>query len=218
MTETHTGEHTIADLQTSLLTWGRDHFRVFPWRLTQDPYHVLITEMLFYTFTPGITRVYERFLREYPTIFTLVYVTKKKLFSLFHSSVPRWRIERFYATIVELITRFDLQVPQTLNELMSLPSVGEYAARTIRCFAWNLPEPVIRRSTARVINRVLGIESLLWNSPNLKNIFIPLVPASTPREFNYALLDLAYQKCSKSRVPHCATCPIQPFCAYGREL
>jgi A/G-specific adenine glycosylase len=58
-----------------------------------------------------------------------------------------------------LMARFNGQVPREKADLLSLPSVSEYIAGAVCCFAWNLPEPLIDTNTVRVVGRVFGLES-----------------------------------------------------------
>lgn len=54
--------------------------------------------------------------------------------------------------------RFEGQIPYKKADLMSLPGVSEYIASAVRCFAWNLPEPILDTNTVRVAGRLFGLE------------------------------------------------------------
>ena len=75
-------DHAIwtAAFRRELIDWGQQHFRLFPWRLTEDPYRILIAEvMLHRTQAPQVVRVYERFMERYPAAPVLAQASKEDL-------------------------------------------------------------------------------------------------------------------------------------------
>jgi A/G-specific adenine glycosylase len=118
----------------------------------------------------------------------------------------------------DLIERFDGRVPQDKSALLSLPGVSEYIASAVRCFAWNTPEALIDTNTVRVIGRLFGLE--VKDSSRRNRLFIQLITALTdpdePRNYNYALLDLADRICTKRQTPDHSMCPVSEFCAFGK--
>lgn len=67
----------IFSLRQSLIKWGKKNFRVFPWRMTRDPYKILISEvMLHRTQAKQVVFVYEQFIQAYPDIESLMQASK----------------------------------------------------------------------------------------------------------------------------------------------
>jgi len=57
----------VAEFRNALKAWGRQHFRSFPWRHTEDPYQVLMAEiMLHRTQATQAVLIYQRFIEAYP--------------------------------------------------------------------------------------------------------------------------------------------------------
>ena len=135
------------------------------------------------------------------------------------SSGVRWRIDLIHEMVGELMERFDGQVPREKADLLSLPGVSEYIAGAVRCFAWNLPEPLIDTNTVRVVGRLfrLGIKDSSRRNRHFRELIAALVDPVEPREYNYALLDLADQVCTKKRPSECERCPVSQWCA-SREV
>ena len=203
---------------SALVAWGEDHFRPFPWRLTENPYHILMAEvMLHRTQAAQVVPVYLSFQAQYPTISASAQATKQELHAILYALGLRWRIDLVYEMISDLVSRFDGKVPQEKNALLSLPGVSQYIAGAARCFAWNLPEPLIDTNTVRVVGRLFGLEIKDSSRRNRRfaDLVAGLVDRETPRTYNYSLLDLADQVCMKKQPPECGQCPVLSHCTYG---
>ncbi len=216
-----TGAH-ILDLvvfRRALIAWGRAHFRPFPWRLTENPYHILVAEvMLHRTQAKQVIPVYERFVEAYPDITSLAQTSLSDLHAILHSLGLHWRINLLHKMAIEIVVRYDGEIPREKRDLVSLPGVSDYIASAVRCFAWNLPEALIDTNTVRVVCRLIGLETRdsLRRNRRFQNIMRILVDEDDPRTYNYALLDLAAIVCNKRRPPQCHICPLNELCLYAR--
>jgi A/G-specific adenine glycosylase len=201
-----------------LIVWGREDFRTLPWRLTEEAYPILMAELMLHrTQAPQVVPVYERFMKRYPEVVDLAQATKDELHEDLYSLGLRWRIDLIYSVAKELMKRFEGQVPQEKADLLSLPGVSEYIAGAVRCFALNLPEPLIDTNTVRVTGRLFGLEIKDSSRRNrrYRQLITSLLDNDEPRTYNYALLDLAYLVCMRKRAPECFRCPVHEFCTYG---
>jgi len=216
----NTGTHTVdpVTFRKALIAWGQEHFRAFPWRLTEDPYRILMAEvMLHRTQAPQVVPVYEQFIKRYPDVPTLAQATREELHEALYSLGLRWRIDMVHEMAAELMKRSGGQVPESREDLLSLPGVSEYVAGAVRCFAWNLPEPLPDTNTVRVVGRLFGLEIKDSSRRNrcFRELITVLVDPNEPRAYNYALLDLANQVCMKRQPPECFRCPVLEHCVYG---
>lgn len=209
------------DFHQSLVAWGRDNFRPFPWRLTKNPYFILVSEvMLHRTRALQVVPVYESFIQQYPDISLLSLATRDELRKTLYSLGLRWRIDSIYAMALELKTRFNEQVPREKLDLLSLPGVSSYIASAVRCFTWNFPEALIDTNTVRIAGRLFGLEVKDSSRRNsvFKRSIKSLIDFSQPRDYNYALLDLADRICTKRQIPDCLNCPVSAHCKYGSKV
>ena len=216
------GDHVVdaVAFRAALIAWGREHVRPFPWRLTRDPYLILMAEvMLHRTQAPQVLPVYERFIKRYPSVSTLAQATKEDLHEVLYSLGLRWRIDLIHKMAAELKERFGGQVPQERADLLSLPGVSEYIAGAVRCFAWNLPESLIDTNTVRVVGRVFGLQIKDSSRRNrrFRELIGALVDPDKPRVYNYSLLDLADEICMKRRPPKCEQCPVSGWCVFAKH-
>jgi A/G-specific adenine glycosylase len=205
----------VVTFRRMLIVWGQEHFRPFPWRLTKDPYRILMAEvMLHRTQAPQVLLVYKSFIEHFADIPSLAQATAEELHQSLYSLGLRWRIDLIHKMAVDLMTRFEGQIPREKPLLLSLPGVSEYIASAVRCFAWGQPEPLIDTNTVRVIGRLFGLETRDSSRRNrrFRELISLLVDPCSPQAYNYALLDLADQVCTKKRPPDCAVCPVQSHC------
>lgn len=207
--------------QKSLISWGQKYFRAFPWRLTQDPYAILMAEtMLHRTQANQVVPVFEAFLEQYPDISSLAGADLADLQVILGPLGLHWRIGLISRMVEQIKERFGLQIPPEKADLLSLSGVSEYIAGAVRCFAWNAPEPLIDTNTVRITGRLFGLEvkdSSRRNS-RFRNLIAAMVEWDYPRDYNYALLDLAHLICLKKQAPLCQECPVKIFCCYGQNI
>lgn len=206
--------------RAALTAWGRSHFRSFPWRETDDPYRLLVAEvMLHRTKALQVLPVYDRFVRRYPGVKDLARATKDELHAAMASLGLRQRVDMFHAMALDLAERFDGCVPEDKDALLSLPGVSDYIAGAVRCFSRNESEPLVDTNTVRVVGRLFGLTATDSSRRNrvFKEAIAALVDPEHSRAYNYALLDLANLVCTKVRPPACSTCPVKPYCRYGND-
>ena len=215
-------DHVVDALayRKALIWWGQENFRAFPWRLTTNPYYILISEvMLHRTQATQVIPVYERFIKRYPGVVALSKAAREDLHDILYSLGLRWRIDLIFEMATELMEQFGGQIPESKEQLLSLSGVSDYIAGAVLCFAWNLPESLADTNTIRVIGRVFGLEVKDSSRRNrtFKRLLARLVPQDQPRAYNYALLDLADKVCMKKQAPLCEQCPLVQWCMYARQ-
>ena len=210
----------LRGFRRALIAWGKEHFQAFPWRFEHDPYRVLMAEvMLHRTQARQVLPVYMRFIEQYPTLQSLHQVSIDELHVLLRSLGLNWRIARIHQMLEDLCNNYNCQVPQSKEELMTLPGVSDYISSAVRCFSWNYPEALVDTNTVRVTGRLFGLATKSSSRRNkyLRSLVFSLVDESQAREFNYALLDLAHLVC-RNQVPTCSKCPVSQYCIFSAEL
>lgn len=214
--------HTVDanQIREALISWGRNNFRAFPWRMTRDPYRILLSEvMLHRTQAKQVVPVYEQFVQTFPDLPTLARATKNELHHILYSLGLHWRIDMMYEMGREVMSHFDGNIPVAKEDLLSLSGVSEYIAGAVRVFSWNLPEALADTNTIRVIGRLFGLK--IKDSSRRNRLFRDLLSAlldlENPRLYNYALLDLADKVCMKKQEPACEQCPLKSWCLYAQQ-
>ncbi len=214
-------ESILDQFRSKLLTWGKLNFQSFPWRLTHDPYAILIAEiMLHRTHVNQVVPIYIEFLQKYPGIVYIHDAPEKEIWEALAGLGLHWRIALIKKMADQILTRFGSIIPQEKSLLMSLPGINDYIASAVRCFAWNYPDPVIDTNTVRIAGRIFGLETKDSSRRNqrVRLLISRLIDPNNPADFNYALLDLAHLVCHRRHEPECATCPVRPYCVYARSM
>jgi A/G-specific adenine glycosylase len=112
------------------------------------------------------------------------------------------------------------EIPLDETHLIKMPGVGEYVAGATICFASNVATTLIDTNTVRVIGRLFGLD--LSGEPRrrraTRDAIVAVCPSDDPREFYYAIIDLAHQICRPVE-PDCAHCPLLTApCLHGKRF
>jgi len=213
----------LANIQNKLLSWFDQNGRSFPWRETSDPYKVLLAEKLLQqtAVNTQVMSAYKLITKRHPTIKHLAKAKAKELAPVIRPLGFAYRAKELPLLAKAVIKKSAGEIPKDLNSLLSLPGVGDYAARAVLSFAHNCDVPIVDTNVARLLHRVFGIDGPLPANParskRLINIAARLIPAGRSREFNLAALDLCASICTARR-PKCFRCPIQKQCDTGQAM
>ena len=127
-----------------LLDWYTDHARDLPWRRTNAPYRILISEvMLQQTQVSRAVEKYKGFLKQFPNTKQLAEAKTSGVIKAWKGLGYNRRALFLQRTAQAIRKDFAGKFPKTLVELKTLPGVGDYTARAILSFAFNIPTPVL---------------------------------------------------------------------------
>jgi len=205
---------TIHWFRQQLMAWSEQNFRDFPWRHTTDPYKILIAELLLQkTDAPAVAPIYEAFLAKYPNLQVLGEVTVEEVASLLQPLGLFFRAERLCQTAQILLSEYNAQIPSSESELLKLPGVGKYTARSICANAFGQPAAVLDTNVARIIERFFGVrgERVKSRCKILWKVADDIVSQSDTSRWNLTLLDFGAAVCT-ARNPRCTDCPLQAQC------
>jgi len=115
----------------------------------------------------------------------------------------------------ELVARFGGKVPQTMEEMVSLPGVGRKTANVILGNAFGIPGIVVDTHVQRVSQRI----GLTKNDDPVKIEFdlMEIVPQEEWTHFSNLLIWHGRKTCV-ARKPLCEICPIRKLCDYGSKI
>jgi len=202
------------EIVESLLEWHRENRRVFPWRGETDPYRILVVEFFLQrTPTDRVAVFYPKFIAEFPSSEKLAKANPSHLEEISHSLGLKKRMSWLVESMKILCQKYGGRIPDTLEDLTSLPGVGEYTASAILCFGFGCDIPIVDANVVRVLTRVFGLpETHRTGNAALRNIARRLLPRGQALVYNEALLDFAALVCKK--VPLCNRCPLNSLCTY----
>ena len=161
--------------------------------------------------------VYEQWIRMWPTPSALAAVPQAEVVRAWgRLGYPR-RALRLHQAATVIDRDFDDQVPQTYEELISLPGVGDYTASAILAFAFVKRSVVIDTNIRRVLARAsLGVQ---WPGVSIsaaeRELAQSLVPQSDKKSavWSAAIMELGATVCVAAS-PDCAACPIAKKCQW----
>lgn len=124
-------------IRQRLLTWFAQHRRDLPWRRTEDPYAVLVSEILLQQTTVEAARPYfERFLQRFPTVQDLAKASLDEVLQVWSGIGYYARARHLHEAAKRLVTQFGGQVPDDFDTLLKLPGVGRYTAGAVVSIAF----------------------------------------------------------------------------------
>ena len=198
-----------------LLTWYGANGRDLPWRRTDDPYHILVSEvMLQQTQVDRVVPKYHEWLEKYPSLEALASAAEADVTKTWRPLGYNIRPHRLHAIARESVTRYGGQLPSDEATLLSFKGIGAYTAGAIRSFAFRQRAAILDTNVARVLFRVFvgrgdakahAMRTRLWA------ISGALVPNKNVFDFNQALMDLGAMVCV-ARKPKCEVCPMTKLC------
>lgn len=127
------------------------HARVFPWRGTRDPYHILVSEiMLQQTRTESVAKLYPVFLERYPTVRSLASSTTPALLQAWLGLGYNRRALALRECARRIVSDHGGTVPARPEELAALPGIGPATSASIAAFAYDAPVTFIETNIRRV--------------------------------------------------------------------
>jgi A/G-specific adenine glycosylase len=203
------------EIQTKVLQWFKKNGRDLPWRKTEDPYAIWVSEiMLQQTQVATVIPYYKRFLKSFPTLRHLAKANLSKVLKVWEGLGYYSRARNLHRASQIVLKRFRGKVPDTLKDLVVLPGIGRYTAGAILSIAYNKEAPILDGNVKRVLSRLFAVsanlvggktEGFLWQTSE------SLIPRGRSNSFNQALMDLGSMICVP-RDPLCSRCPLRHLC------
>lgn len=187
-------EEKIASFRKKLLVWYDAHKRDLPWRRTQDPYKIWISEiMLQQTRVDTVIPYYERFLDWFPTVADLAQAPEEKLLKAWEGLGYYSRVRNMQKAAQQIMENHGGVFPSSYEEISKLKGIGPYTAGAIASIAFGLPEPAVDGNVMRVLARLFEVDYDI-GVPTNRKIFQAmmeiLIDPARPGDFNQALMDL----------------------------
>src|SRR3954465_15449224 len=138
-----------------LLDWYRANGRDLPWRKTDDPYHILVSEvMLQQTQVDRVLPKYHEWLEKYPSLAALAEADQEDVTRTWRPLGYNIRPRRLHAIARESVERYGGELPSDEATLLSFNGIGAYTAGAIRSFAFGQRAAILDTNVARVLHRV----------------------------------------------------------------
>ncbi len=202
------------DFADLLLEWYAQNARILPWRSDPQPYNVWISEvMLQQTRVEAVKPYYLRFLSVLPDLKSLAEADESTLLKLWEGLGYYNRVRNLQKAAKTALEKYG-GLPQTAEELKTLPGIGPYTAGAVASIAFGQPEPAVDGNVMRVITRLLAYAGDISKQKVRREIENALLPSvrREPSAFNQALMELGATVCLPNGAPKCGECPVSGLC------
>ena len=197
----------------TLLRWFAAKGRQLPWRDTQDPYAIWLSEVILQQTRIDQGMAYwQRFMARFPRVEDLAEATEDEVLRLWQGLGYYSRARNLHTAARQIVAQGGF--PHTYGAIRALKGVGDYTAAAIGSIAFHLPVAVVDGNVYRLLARYFGIDTPI-NTTAGKKLFAALAQEHLhPGEasaFNQAMMDFGAIQCTP-RAPHCADCPLAEGC------
>lgn len=182
-----------------------------------NPFHLLIAVILSAQCTDKrVNMVTPPLFEAYPTPEVMAVASTDAIYEYIKSvSYPNNKAKNLQGMARKLVNDFGGQVPQTLEELESIPGVGRKTANVMLIVAFNKPAMPVDTHVFRVSNR-LGLTDNSKNPAQTEKELIKYIPAKYLSKAHHWLILHGRYVCI-ARKPKCEECGLTPYCKFFIE-
>ena len=213
-------------IYSHLYAWYEANHRVLPWRDTEDPYAIWLSEIILQqTRVAQGMEYYMRFVARWPKVEDLAAAKEEEVLREWQGLGYYSRARNLHKAAIQIVESQKSKVesgeqsgyrfPRTFEEIRALPGIGDYTAGAIASFAYNLPYPAMDGNVYRVLARLLDIDEPFDTTAG-KKLFRKeidrLLDRNNPRLFNSAIMEFGALYCTPTLGDACETCPLKDAC------
>jgi A/G-specific adenine glycosylase len=209
------------DFSQIITAWYKKNKRDLPWRNTQDPYKIWLSEIILQQ-----TRVeqgmsyYYAFTENYPTIRDLAKAPIDEVMKTWQGLGYYSRARNIYATANIVVNEHKSIFPTNYEKILELKGIGPYTAAAIASFCYNEAQAVVDGNVYRVLSRYFGIATPIDSTQGKKQfqqLAMDVLNKKNPGLHNQAIMEFGALQC-KPQNPDCENCPLNANCmAFAEE-
>jgi A/G-specific adenine glycosylase len=172
-----------------ILSFYREYARDLPWRNTTDRYAIMVSEfMLQQTQVSRVIPKYKAWIKQYPMPEALAQAPLSDVLLLWQGLGYNNRAKRLQDACKIIVEKHEGVVPSTPQELITLPGIGPYMARSILIFADNLDLAAVDTNIRRIIIHEFDLPDTTPDK-DLQLLAERVLPRGKSREWHNALMD-----------------------------
>lgn len=204
------------DFSNTLISWYLEEKRDLPWRKTDNPYLIWLSEIILQqTKVSQGTPYFLSFTTNFPTVFDLASASEEQVLKLWQGLGYYSRARNLHKTAQYVVSELSGKFPDNYNDLLKLKGVGEYTAAAIASFSYNEPVPVVDGNVFRVLSRYFDVETDIAAASAKKEfaaLAFELMLKENPALFNQAIMEFGALQCIP-KSPNCDVCVFNTSCA-----
>jgi len=205
------------NISKKILNWYDNNKRYLPWRtkvsLKKREYYTLVSEfMLQQTQVKTVIPYFENFIKKIPNINCLARVNNQKLMRHWEGLGYYSRVRNLKKTAVKILKEYNGRLPSTIEELKTLPGIGDYTSRAIMAIAFNKKIIPLDGNVERILKRVFYLRKEDEISKEYLNSKVHFFGSSNrASDYAQAIMEIGALVC-KPNNPLCIKCPISLNC------
>ncbi|WP_375562994.1 A/G-specific adenine glycosylase [Bernardetia sp. OM2101] len=198
-----------------IIDWYHQNKRDLPWRDTQNPYKIWLSEIILQqTRVAQGTPYYEKFIENFPTVQQLAAADEQTVLRLWQGLGYYSRARNLHAAAKYISEDLNGVFPSNYLDIKKLKGVGDYTAAAISSFAFDEVQAVVDGNVYRVLARFFGIEKDITSTEGKKEfreLAQKLIDKKQPAIYNQSIMEFGALQCVPKN-PNCKTCPLQKKC------
>lgn len=111
-----------------------------------------------------------------------------------------------------VLTKFNGEVPHTMDELLTLPGIGRKSANVILLEAFGIAKGIAVDTHAKRVSNRMGLSSET-DPEKIEQDLLKIFPKEYLKDINHLFVWHGRKTCD-SRKPLCDTCTVKQFCKY----
>ena len=203
------------EFSNTLIAWYLQNKRDLPWRDTNDPYLIWLSEiMLQQTRVAQGLPYYLRFVDAFPTVFNLAQADEEQVLRLWQGLGYYSRARNLHKAAKLVVNGYSGIFPKSYVELLKLPGIGTYTAAAIASFSNGEAVAVVDGNVYRVLARYFDIDTDIASSSanaEFREVAQELIPNNQPALFNQAIMEFGAMQCVP-KSPNCEICVFNSSC------
>ena len=178
----------------------------------ETPFQLVVAVMLSAQCTDErVNKTTPELFKKYGTPEAIMNMDVKKLEEIIHPcGFYKNKANNIKKTAEIIVNKYKGIVPNTMEELITLPGVGRKSANVIMLEAFNNPQGIAVDTHAKRISNKIGL-SKNTEPEKIEQDLIKIIPAQYFKDVNHILMWHGRNICM-AKNPKCEICPIQEFC------
>lgn len=181
------------NINKNLYSFYKKYKRNLRWREERNPYFVMVSEfMLQQTQVSRVIGHFDAFIALFPTIEALAMADQKEVLLAWSGLGYNRRALSLHNAAKVIINHHASIIPYNYNELLSIKGIGDYTAKAIVTYSYNVPHIFVEtniRSVFFILYRNFTSQFETIDDFQIKLFLEEVLDRDNPREWYYAMMD-----------------------------
>jgi A/G-specific adenine glycosylase len=199
----------------AIINWYNQNKRDLPWRKTNSPYHIWLSEVILQQ-----TRIaqgldyYLQFIEKYPEIEDLAIAPFDEVLRLWQGLGYYSRARNLHYSARMIVAKYGGRIPDNYTDLIKIKGVGPYTAAAVASIAFKQPVALVDGNVSRVLARLYSVKEPVNSGAGkaeLSRLANEILDPSQPGIHNQALMEFGSMVCLPKN-PLCGNCVLSEMC------